>query len=224
MSRFQFVADHRHAFEVKRLCQSVEVARSAYYAWSTAAPSRAARAAADAVLADRVRAVQDPKQGGDRAYGAPRVTAELNDGAQPQDRVNHKRVARVMRTHHLPGLRLRRRVRTTIPDPSQAKVPDLMKRDFTATAPNRKYVACPKSRVKALVCERNRPSGRPYSAPGSERQPHERPSPTHCRGQNCLIKALAVWRQLLEPECAAADLDVVTGLAHQHAQLAHPND
>ena len=140
MSRFQFVADHRHAFEVKRLCQSVEVARSAYYAWSTAAPSRAARAAADAVLADRVRAVQDPKQGGDRAYGAPRVTAELNDGAHPQDRVNHKRVARVMRTHHLPGLRLRRRVRTTIPDPSQAKVPDLVKRDFTAPAPNRKYV------------------------------------------------------------------------------------
>ena len=29
-------------------------------------------------------------------------------------------------------------------------------------------------------------------------------------------------RQLLEAECAAADLDVVTGLAHQHEQLAHP--
>ena len=33
MTRFQFVADHRHAFEVKRLCQTVEVFRSSFYAW-----------------------------------------------------------------------------------------------------------------------------------------------------------------------------------------------
>jgi transposase InsO family protein len=140
VSRFQFVADHRDTFEVKRLCQSVEVSRSSFYAWDKAAPGRAERAARDAALADRVRAVQDPKQGGDRAYGAPRVTAELNDGVVTEERVNHKRVARVMRAHHLPGLRLRRRVRTTIPEPSQANVPDLVKRNFTAPAPNIKYV------------------------------------------------------------------------------------
>ena len=45
MSRFQFVADHRHAFEVKRLCEVVEIARSSFYAWLAAAPGRAARAA-----------------------------------------------------------------------------------------------------------------------------------------------------------------------------------
>jgi transposase-like protein len=55
-------------------------------------------------------------------------------------RVNHKRVARVMRAHHLAGVRLRRRVRTTIPEPSNQVVPDLRMRDFTATAPNTKYV------------------------------------------------------------------------------------
>ena len=33
VNRFQFVADHRHAFEVKRLCEIVEVARSSFYAW-----------------------------------------------------------------------------------------------------------------------------------------------------------------------------------------------
>jgi len=140
VSRFQFVADHRHAFEVKRLCQSVEVSRSSFYAWETAAPGRAERAAADAALAEQIKAVQDPKQGGDRAYGAPRVTAELNDGVTLQDRVNHKRVARVMRSHHLPGLRLRRRVRTTVPEPANAKAQDLVKRDFTAPAPNVRYV------------------------------------------------------------------------------------
>ncbi len=136
MSRFQFVADHRDTFEVKRLCQTVEVSRSAFYAWQQAAPGRAERAAADAALADQIRAVH--KQ--DRAYGAPRVTAELNDGAPAGERVNHKRVARVMRQHGLTGIRLRRRVRTTIPERSEAKMPDLLKRDFTAATPNVKYV------------------------------------------------------------------------------------
>ena len=40
MSRFQFVADHRDAFEVKWLCEVVEVARSSFYAWVAAAAIR----------------------------------------------------------------------------------------------------------------------------------------------------------------------------------------
>jgi transposase InsO family protein len=38
------------------------------------------------------------------------------------------------------GIKLRRRVRTTIAEPCDEKVPDLVKRDFTAPLPNRKYV------------------------------------------------------------------------------------
>ena len=136
MSRFQFVADHQHAFEVKRLCQVVGVARSSFYAWAAAAPARAARARADADLAQRITRVH----AGDKALGAPRVTAELNDGAPASERVNHKRVARVMRERGIAGIRLRRRVRTTIPDQAAVKVPDLLGRDFTATAPNAVYV------------------------------------------------------------------------------------
>lgn len=54
--------------------------------------------------------------------------------------VNHKRVARIMRTIGIEGVRLRRRHRTTVPDPAAAKAPDLIGRDFTAEAPNTKYV------------------------------------------------------------------------------------
>ena len=136
MNRFQFVADHRDAFEVKRLCEIVEVARSSFYAWLAAAPARAARAAADAALAQQIRAIHDT----DTAQGVPRITAELNDGAPLEGRVNHKRVARVMRAHAIAGLRLRRRVRTTIPEPADQTVPDLLGRDFTAPAPNQRYV------------------------------------------------------------------------------------
>ena len=136
MSRFQFVADHQDTFEVKRLCEVIEVNRSSFYAWQNAATARQARQDADTVLAVRIRAVHAQ----DTALGAPRVTADLNDGVPPEERVNHKRVARVMRQRDIAGFRLRRRVRTTVPDPSEQKVPDLLKRDFTAPAPNQVYV------------------------------------------------------------------------------------
>lgn|GEM_PF-1410030 len=68
------------------------------------------------------------------------MTAELNDGVPDGERVNHKRVARVMKAHDLAGIRLRRRVRTTLPEPADQKYPDLLKRDFTAQAPNQRYV------------------------------------------------------------------------------------
>jgi len=60
VSRFQFVADHRDAFEVKRLCEVIEVNRSSFYAWADAAPARTARAAADEELAARIQVVQVP--------------------------------------------------------------------------------------------------------------------------------------------------------------------
>ena len=118
MNRFQFVETHKHVWSVKRLCVVIGVARSSFYAWLAAAPRRATKAAADAVLADRIRVAQDPHQGGDRAYGVPRVTAELNEDEPLATRINHKRVARVMREHGLAGIPLRRRVKTTIPDQS----------------------------------------------------------------------------------------------------------
>lgn len=136
-----FVADHtgtsaRPGWSVKRLCALLEVQRSSFYAWRAAAPARAARAAADVALAERIRAVHAE----DTTCGRPRITAERGDGAPPGQRVNHKRVGRVMHEHGIRGYRRRRRVRTTIPEPAQGAVPDLLGREFTAPAPNRVYV------------------------------------------------------------------------------------
>ena len=140
MNRFQLVEDHKDAYGVKRLCEVIEIARSSFYAWLAAAPGRSERQAADAALVARIRVLQDPARGGDRAYGSPRITADLNDGVLAQERVNHKRVARVMREHQLAGIRLRRRVKTTIPDQSGRRFPDLIERDFSTGEPNRRYV------------------------------------------------------------------------------------
>ncbi|MET8136239.1 MULTISPECIES: hypothetical protein [unclassified Streptomyces] len=45
-----------------------------------------------------------------------------------------------MRTFSITGIRLRRRVRTTVPDPATSPVADLFQRDFTASEPGRKYM------------------------------------------------------------------------------------
>ena len=74
--------------------------------------------------------------------------------------MNHKRVARVMRAHAIAGLRLRRRVRTTIPEPADQTVPDLLGRDFTAPVPNRRYVGD----ITSWVCRRVGISARRCSA------------------------------------------------------------
>jgi transposase InsO family protein len=134
VSRFEFVDDHRGAFGVKRLCRVLKVSRSGFYRWRKAAPARAERAAADAALAEEIGQIHGAFDG---TYGSPRVTAELR--AQGR-RVNHKRVARVMRRAGIIGVHLRKKVRTTVPEPSHQKVPDLIRRDFTAPALNQRYV------------------------------------------------------------------------------------
>ncbi|WP_127467683.1 IS3 family transposase [Streptomyces sp. B27] len=134
VNRFQFVADHQRRYGVKRLCTILGIARSSFYYWRRTAADRAARQAADARLAARIRAVHRDSDG---TYGVPRITAELREGGE---RVNRKRIARVMRGAGLAGVRLRRRHRTTVADPAAAKAPDLIGRDFTASEPNTKYV------------------------------------------------------------------------------------
>ncbi len=134
LNRFQFIEDHHRAWGVKRLCAVLEVARSSFYKWRSGRQARAVHERADAALAERIRAVHAEWDG---TWGRPRITAELRDGGE---HVNHKRVGRVMRKFGIAGLRLRRRQVTTVPGPSATPVPDLFQRDFTANAPNSKYV------------------------------------------------------------------------------------
>jgi transposase InsO family protein len=134
VSRFEFVADHRGAFGVKRLRTVLNVSRSGFYRWLKTAPARAAKQASDAALTRRIREVHAESG---KTYGAKRIAAGLRAGGVVVDR---KRVERLMRQHAAQGRKLKRRHRTTIPDPAAQAVPDLLRRNFTASAPNRAWV------------------------------------------------------------------------------------
>ncbi|WP_328930116.1 IS3 family transposase [Streptomyces sp. NBC_00190] len=133
MNRCQFVGDHQRRFGVTRLCSMPGISRPSFCYWRRTAAARAARQIAEAGLAARIRKVH---QDSDGTYGAPRITAELRDEGE---RINHKRVASIMRTIGVGGVRLRRRHRTTVADQAAPKAPDLIGRDFTAAAVNTKY-------------------------------------------------------------------------------------
>lgn len=134
VSRCRFIEDHCETYPVKRLCQVLDVARSRFYKWRQGRAARAGRERADQALAEKIKAVHDDSDG---TYGSPRVTAELrDDGAL----VNERRVARVMRKFNIVGVHLRKKVRTTVPEPAGQVVPDLFQRDFTAPEPGVKYM------------------------------------------------------------------------------------
>ncbi|MFD4710744.1 IS3 family transposase [Streptomyces sp. NPDC058430] len=76
-----------------------------FYCGRRTAGDGAARQVVYARLAPWIRAVRHESGG---TYSVPRITAELRDAGE---RVNHKRIARVMRDAGPAGVRLRRRHR-----------------------------------------------------------------------------------------------------------------
>ena len=131
--RWDFISLHRNEFGVQRLCHVLGVHRSAYYKWLAGAQARAAKTTAEA---DLLAAIRDEHAASFGAYGVPRVHAGLRAKGR---RVNRKRVARLMRRHHIAGVHLRRRRRTTIPDKAAPPAPDLLGRDFTADRPDARW-------------------------------------------------------------------------------------
>ena len=71
-----------------------------------------------------------------RTYGSPRIHADLLDEGW---RVSVNTVADSMRRQGLQGRTLKRRKGLTRQDKKAPKFPDLLRRDFTASAPNRKW-------------------------------------------------------------------------------------
>lgn len=84
MSRFQFVADHLHAFEVKWLCAVVEVARSSFYAWLAGAEGRAADRQFSAAWGDSRKLTRRPHRTTPAGLSNSLVKPpELVDAGQP---------------------------------------------------------------------------------------------------------------------------------------------
>ena len=110
----------------------LQVAPSSYYEFKSRQPS--ARAQRDEVMGPVVRQLWEDNY---RVYGARKIWKAARRAGHD---IGRDQVARLMRAAGIEGVRRTKRVRTTKPDPDMARHPDLVGRDFTATAPNQLWV------------------------------------------------------------------------------------
>jgi transposase InsO family protein len=132
--RFAWVHEHREQYEVAMMCQVLNVSRSGYYAWCVRPVGE--QAVRRAELTERIRKVHAESRA---TYGSPRIHAEL--AAQGVDACVNT-VAKLMRRAGVRAAPAARFVpQTTDSSHGLAVARNLLGRDFTAGAPNRKW-AC----------------------------------------------------------------------------------
>ncbi|MFG1798550.1 IS3 family transposase, partial [Nocardia sp. NPDC049149] len=124
-------------YRVESICRvlsghGVQVAPRTYRNWRTASP--AARTVTDAIVTDALKATLGTPEG---LYGRRKMTAYLRRRGY---RVTVGTIDRLMRDEGLAGVVRGGRHRTTTPGRQSRRAPDLVDRDFTAAAPNRKWV------------------------------------------------------------------------------------
>jgi putative transposase len=134
----RFTGEHKDVFGVEPICRvltqhGAPIAPGTYYAAKSRPAS--ARAVRDAGLkAEITRVWKDNYE----VYGADKVWLELNRQGTGVARCTTERL---MRELGLAGVRRGRTVRTTVPGTGGHRAGDLLGRDFTAPAPNRRWVA-----------------------------------------------------------------------------------
>jgi len=131
---FAFIAAEKANYPISLMCRVLGVHRTSFHDWERRPPSD--RALYDAWLTAKLTEIHAASGG---TYGAPRIHAELR--FEHGIRVGRKRVERLMANAGLQGIPVPRTARTTVRVAGVRCAPDLVERDFNATAPNRLWCA-----------------------------------------------------------------------------------
>ncbi len=131
--KYAFIQRSLTEFSVSRCCQVLEVSRSGYYAWRKRTPCTAV--VRRQKLVEKIRTVHKGNRG---AYGSPRVCQALH---QQGEQVSENTVAKVMRSEEIRAKTKRKFTpRTTDSAHYQPVAENVLDRQFTADAPNQKWV------------------------------------------------------------------------------------
>jgi putative transposase len=128
-----FIDEQRARWGVEPICRTLAIAPSSYYAAKVRPLS--ARALRDAELGEQIATVHRTHFG---VYGVRKLWHQLR---REGEAVGRDQVGRLMRVLGLTGATRTKRIRTTKPAPLAERPADLVERVFTATAPNRLWVA-----------------------------------------------------------------------------------
>jgi putative transposase len=134
-----FIEVHRDRFGVEAICRILGATECGfltargYRAAQTRRPS--ARALSDELLGAEMTRLHAENYG---VYGIRKMHALMRRHGWV---IGRDQTARIMRARGLRGVRRGKRVFTTRPDPAACKPQDLVRRQFTAAAPRRLWVA-----------------------------------------------------------------------------------
>lgn len=128
----EFIDAHRDEFGVEPICGELPIAPSTYY--DAKSRPESARARRHQAMTEVLVSLWEANY---RVYGARKLWKAAQRAGH---RIGRDQVARLMRAAGIRGATRRRRVRTTRPDPEAPRPADLVRRDFTAQAPNRLWV------------------------------------------------------------------------------------
>ncbi len=132
--RFAFIAKHRGIWQTQLMCRTLGVSRAGFYEWLGRPESDRAKANRELLVL-----IRDSFEQSDRTYGSPRVWRELIAWGY---RCSENRVARLMLAAGLQARRKRRRLPEDLGmRPEHCIAPNLLDRQFEATAPNQRWVA-----------------------------------------------------------------------------------
>jgi putative transposase len=130
----RYIDEHRGRFGVEPICRVLDVSASAYYQRATG--ERSARVVEDEQLVGRIGELHALNY---YAYGYRKMWLALKRAGED---VGRDRVKRLMRHAGIQGAKRRGKPwRTTVADPSAARSPDLVNRDFSATRPDALWLA-----------------------------------------------------------------------------------
>ncbi|MET8413732.1 IS3 family transposase [Streptomyces sp. NPDC005195] len=127
------LVDEHPRLGVECVLRELHISSSTYYRRRRREKEPCEHQRRDAELTERIRKIHSDSGG---IYGSPRVHAALK---REDVHVGRKRVERLMREADLAGISPRRKGFTRR-DPKATLAPDLVGRDFTASAPNRLWV------------------------------------------------------------------------------------
>lgn len=125
--------EHRRQYRVERMCLLLGLSRSGYYAWRKR--GRSSRRRENDRLEWEIRRIYAEGRG---EYGSPTISQALREEGF---RVNHKRVARLMRQMGLVSKVVKKFKRTTRPCNDDLASANLVKQEFTVTGPNKVWVS-----------------------------------------------------------------------------------
>ena len=132
--KYAFIQQHSREFCIPRLCQALGVARSSYYEWLERQSNSRQREQRQALLDTQVAAAFQSKKG---CYGAWRLCKLL---AKDGRHYNRKTIANSLKRQGLVAKAARKFKATTHSRHSLPVSPNLLEQNFTATAPNQKWV------------------------------------------------------------------------------------